>query len=645
MIQQIRVTEITQWINTTFERHDTIKISGGFRGNWTNAEKPLDIFELHGKYAHTVRILVPEHPMIESGDIGTTAFKKDGIKWWNGWAPVLTATCLVSPTIDPQRLTSLLQEKRRLRFCCDTNALSRGVAAWLLTVFEGCAELVTSAVVDREFAAWPERYSDMWMARTAEDWSRRTQYRLGLRTTETPPDGVVIGRLSPEQGALMLAKLRDETSVRSPDADMLLIELARGLIRDQPRNARIIYLTGDHGNARAAANALGADNVLYASTDDSRAKAMQGKVAARGWWQPDGPLGTTIIPSTGRFLWDLLAACSFLVLETNKGKWHIKSVESVPRGVPSDWADPWIEVEQLAHTVSVDVPLQNDAAFITDNTEPDEPQTNFILPDPDIEQSVESISPASSWLLAPVWTGEPLAVSVGLRPTRTSFFEIIWQVLSGQAQKDGSPSQTANEVKRILTALEVINDIGEAGPRLEEYRLNWRQNNLDWFHAELSRLPGYQSALAELRADAQMNLGERQRTQISMARTLGQVARNEQVGTGLYVGDAPVSVELFRSALNKWIPNIDDTLSTEQLCVLTEQELQLTPSRTEVALARLWELAPELPFEGRTGGTANANSAENVVVLSASGYNFHPVSPGALTFGRSGPVRFIVRTS
>jgi hypothetical protein len=33
---------------------------------------------------------------------------------------------------------------------------------------------------------------------------------------------VVIDRLSPEQGALMLAKLRDETEGKSPDADPLL---------------------------------------------------------------------------------------------------------------------------------------------------------------------------------------------------------------------------------------------------------------------------------------------------------------------------------------------------------------------------------------------------------------------------------------
>ncbi len=349
MIQHIRVEELSDWVDSVFEAHSHIKVSGGLRGKLTPTTTTLDLFGLHGKYAHTVRILIPEEPVIEVHNMGATAFTKNDGKWWNGWAAVLTATSLVPPVIDQKRFADLLHERRRLRFCCDTNALGRGVASWLLTAFEGCAELVTSAVVDREFAAWPIRYREMRMARTTEKWSKHTQYCLGLRTTEkSPPDGVVVDRLSPEQGALMLAKLRDETARRSPDADMLHIELARGLIRDQPRNARIVYLTGDHDHARAAANALGAENVLYAAADDNRAKAMRGKVAARGWWQPKGPLGTATIPTTGRFLWDILAACSFIVLESAGGKWSIEPAENVYRGAPSDWADPWVKIEQIS---------------------------------------------------------------------------------------------------------------------------------------------------------------------------------------------------------------------------------------------------------------------------------------------------------
>ena len=45
----------------------------------------------------------------------------------------------------------------------------------------------------------------------------------------------------------MLEKLRDESPnlKKSPDADALMVELARGLIRDQARNARVLFLTGD----------------------------------------------------------------------------------------------------------------------------------------------------------------------------------------------------------------------------------------------------------------------------------------------------------------------------------------------------------------------------------------------------------------
>jgi hypothetical protein len=79
------------------------------------------------------------------------------------------------------------------------------------------------------------------------------------------------------------------------------------------------------------------------------------------------------------------------------------------------------------------------------------------------------------------------------------------------------------------------------------------------------------------------------------------------------------------------------------LCLLASKELHLTPYRFEVAMQAFWELMPETPFEGRTGGTVMPGPSENVVVMESSGFHFQPVAPGALTFGRDGPVRFISR--
>ncbi len=224
---------------------------------------------------------------------------------------------------------------------------------------------------------------------------------------------------------------------------------------------------------------------------------------------------------------------------------------------------------------------------------------------------------------------------------------MLWDKIKDDGIVSTLPSEgTTNEVLRVLIALGAISPDGEeGGPRLIEFRAKWMHNDLDWFHAELRRLPGYRSALENLRINAHMKLSSRIRSQILMARALGQVAQNEQIGSGLYVGDASVSISEFQSALYQWLANVNDTLSTEQLCVLTGQHLKLTPARTEIALTRLWALLPTLPFEGRTGGTADTNSTENIVELSSEGYHFRPVSPGTLTFGRSGPVRFIVRTS
>jgi hypothetical protein len=446
----------------------------------------------------------------------------------------------------------------------------------------------------------------------------------------------VIDRLSPEQGALMLAKLRDETEAKSPDADMLLIELARGLVRDQPRNARVVYLTGDRNNARAATNALGGHNVLYASADQNRAKDYQGRAAARGWWRPDGPLGAVVVPGVGRLLWDLLSACDFLVLVLGspERRWLIRPICCIENGAPSDWEDPWVEIEDLSPAVSVE----------TVNVSSASP-----TPGPSAETPAGSsaTSPLASegWLLRPVPVKELLAAPLSWRPTPLAFFARLWQAIGGGTMEQPVVAEDARvEALKLLIVLGAVGESGGSGPRVDEFRTAWYNNDLDWFHAELQRLPGYKDAMDRLRTHASSELSSRSKVQVSMARCLGQVARLDRAGGGVVVGDAPVRAAELRAALQRWMPGAGDTVATDELCRVAASELRLTPARLEVALERLWAADPNLPWEGRTGGTVSPGYAENVVVLDSSGYLFRSVAPGALSFGRGGPVRFVVRT-
>lgn len=691
----VRLSTFDEWLVSAFGRRECIRVAGGFRRPSASTDPSLPIMELDGRLSDTVRITLPEWPPVQPIP-STDGFVDRGREWWSTWAAVLAASALVSPVVDPVCLRDILYEKRRVRLCCDTSALCSGIATWMLVLLDGRADIYTSAVVDRELAAWPDGNRGFYAAKTMKSWMLRTKYRLARRLTETTPDGVVTDRLSPEQGALMLAKLRDETARKSPDADMLLVELARGLIRDQPRNARVVYLTGDRNHARAAMNALGHENVLYAAADGRRAVGARGAAVPRGWWTPGGgPLGALFVPPLSHLLWNLLAACDFLTLDAGGGKWCIRQVCTVSNGVPSDWADPWLQAEELAVSTSgtpVAVPTASSSPVspVDPSSSPgDEDGIGSPLPTgterplgsqdlcPTADSTVAEVqlacppsdkpadlsrdrcaasrdtSPVSDqvtaedleWLLPPVAVGPPVEAPSSWRPTPVVFFHSLWRALAGAAAPE--PVRVAAdaqaEVDQILVALGAVAADGCLGPRIDEFRAAWGRDDLDWFHAELQRLPGYRATLARLREDGSAALPSRQKVSVGMARALGQVARLNRSESALVVGEAPVRMADMVTALERWLPSAGDTLATDELCRLAAQELLLTPARTEMAILRLWEKRPGVPFEGRTGGTVTAGFAENVVAMGDFGHCFRPVAPGALTFGRSGPVRFIVR--
>jgi hypothetical protein len=207
-----------------------------------------------------------------------------------------------------------------------------------------------------------------------------------------------------------------------------------------------------------------------------------------------------------------------------------------------------------------------------------------------------------------------------------------------------SRAETMAEALRVLMALGATDEAGGPGPRAEEFRAAWSRADHDWFHAEMRRLPGYAAALERVRADASTRLAARQEVQISMARALGQAARLDRAQGGLIVGDAPLRAGALEGALERWLPTMGATLATEELCRLAAAELRLTPVRFERAMERLWLRGAGLHFEGRMGGTVVPGFAEHVILLERLEVAFRPIAPGDLSFGRSGPVRFLTRT-
>jgi hypothetical protein len=637
--------ELDRWLRATFDEAGPIHVCGARLRSSTI----FDILELRDITANTVRLKLPRNAPSDR------KFSTPGKDWAGLWAPALVAAGVISPVVDPLRLHDLLHEKRRIRLCCDTNALAGGVLSWLQIVLDGCADVVTSAVVDRELAAWPDRKHtggrDFWSARTIDHWARRTQYRLARRFVEAPPARVVVERLSPEQGALVLAKFRDEGDSKSPDADVLLVELARSLVRDQPRNARVIFLTGDRNNARTATGALGPENVLFAAADDSRTRAVirDNAIAARGWWSPDVGLGSVSQPSVSHLLWSLLAVCDVLVLRSSLACFRLELKSAVPTGSPSDWADPWLaitsEVTSAAGAEGA-VPEAQTSTFRGGTSVIGDPATKeedalpslALRPEPSVTEF--PVVDVDNWLLPPQeLRTSAQGAAASWRPNPTIFFAELLRLL-GRIEDMPAVDERYKEVRRILAALGASDATGGPGTRLELYRQAWDAADHDWFHAEFLSLPGYRQTVDELE-----ELGspkERQRDQIAMARALGQVARLAR-GEPWKRGDRPVRSAELIAALGRWLPQPGSTLSCAEIAQRAAAELKLTPFRFERAMIALWQSEPQVPFEARTGGSVEEGYAEQVIVMGGKTVAFTPVDPQQLRFGRATSVRFITR--
>lgn len=651
----VAATDLQRWLSKHLQDRGLLRLVGRV----ANGRPGFDILEVKGVEPDTAKVLLGNFPPQLSDDC-------------SGWASVLLSLGLYQPIVDAERMFDLLHDARRIRFCCDTNALAGGVATWLLRVFAGRADLVTSAVVDRELAAWPDRKGPaMWKAKSGSSWSMRTKYRTARRLVEAPAAGVVVDRLSPEQSALVLAKLRDESAAKSPDADMLLIELARGLIRDQPANGRVVYLTGDRPHARAATGALGARNVLYCAADDRRAMSSRGKVRPLGWYNSGGPLGCVVGLALAEIVFGLLTACDVVEIhprapdgEVAGPGWSVRLSLRVDRGVPSDWEDPFVEIKELpaGQTQQARSPRAGQDRSTSGSDEAPDAQTSSTSDPAHHEQPGARRTPAilgSGRLLANLGTPvlgrayvnprppiEPRTAPTGLRPQPTIIFARLNEVLAGAPWPPVS-SDTDEECRRILVALGAATEDGRAGPDYHIFSDRWEQNDLDWFHSEFLRLPGYR-AVADALASGGSTSGRRAQVQLAMARRLGQAAKDR---AGVYrYGDAWLSWAALQHFLEQRLPSAGDRVHISDLCMAALETLCITPARFEDALVRFLSKAHDGEARGpriepQTSGTVEPLAPETIVVLSKGGYGWRVVDPAGLLLGTAIPYRFLVRVA
>ena len=660
-----RVSQLGNWLAENMTAVEPIVVSGGLRGDFDPQSPVLDALELSGPLGTTVRLLVPAPPPQEKPGSASTFLlvkKKDGPNdekvlpdperyWWDGWAKIFTASALLPPRTDSVRLADVLRDERVLRLFCDTNALASGVAEWFLHVLPSGTQLISSAIADKEIMSWVDRHKKLYEGSTAETWEARLRYLLARRLTEYPPQHTVIDRLSPDQNALMLAQGTGEGGSKSSQGDLLFVELARPLVREQPRQARVIFLTGDANVARAATSALGPEHVLYANPDTDTLKERIGKVVPRGFWHPAGPLGSLSLPSSSRLLWNLLSAFTFLIVKQAERKWLIEPIFNVRYGGPSDWADPWVHIKELskptdddrAHVPTGSPDLTASAEVTKESVlAPQAAPTPVAMAAPKIEQREPK---ADAWLLPGIKKEGPAdAVTPSPRPAIKPFFGFLSLACFGEMVPLPS-AEVPRETFRVLVALKALNEDGSQGDRITEFKEAWLRNNRDWFHAELMHShPGYRQVVAQIRAGNVKLLKSREAQFVPLIRTLGQAARFPSSSSPIRMGDDPVSFEQLDEALHRWLPHPDTAIRIGDACERAMADLSLTPCRFELALSTLWKRQPDYPVESRTGGEPDRMSPDDVVELNGDGtYELRTVSPSTLTFGGAVPVLFLAR--
>lgn len=629
-----------------------IRVHAGIRSPATTRNPAtLPLLQFDSLVASTAKILAG--PPAQSENPVESEFRTgEANDWWGGVSALLTAAGIVQPTLDPVILRELDEDRRRLRFFCDTNTLCGGTAAWTLEAFQGRADLVTSAIVDRELMAMADRQPGLWKAMDSAAFAMRAKYRLARRLTEVPPKGVVVDRLAPDQSALMLAKLRDELpsqagsaarrTSKSADADILLVELVRGLVRDEPLNARVVFLTGDRNLARTASNVLGASAVFYVACDDHAAREAVGRVCSRGWWYPGGSLGHVHLPSIGSVLWTLLAGFDFLVLQSDDECLLVRPAV-VGRGVPSDWRTPHLQILSLDPLSLPGLSPSPTVPPMARRQRPAPTTSATASPSP-TERSSPSSSrqaspPPTTWLLPPTFVGPPVQAAPSLRLKPELVFAQLSHALF-DAASDSMSGEVAAEVHRALLAVGAVDRSGAAGPRADVFRQHWIANDLDSLHAEFRRLESYERSLNVVRESPRAPLPERPRRNIALARRLGQVAT---VDGKLLVGDSALTVAALLEFLDRHLPRIGSSELTSKLCLEAVRALQVTPARFEAAMTNLWQLPEGAKFGTETGGTVSNANAETVVSLRRNGYAERIVAPDSLTFGGARPARVIVR--
>jgi len=236
----------------------------------------------------------------------------------------------------------------------------------------------------------------------------------------------------------------------------------------------------------------------------------------------------------------------------------------------------------------------------------------------------------TTWLLPPIsLMQESVEIDKACRVNTHVLFMLLEQAVfhvESPGLKDYSDELKRDCIK-VLAALQALDEDGHPGVMIDEYRNNWLNGSVDWFHASFLSIPAYREVIEIVRTGDWDSFQGHHGCYLTLARRLGQVARIDH-NKGLMLGNAPVSKQSLIDVLNTLLPSLLNEVSIYNLCRAACPALRVTPARLEEALLNLRATWANFPREEPGRRRREPGITETVVRLKLDGYVFEEVHSG-----------------
>lgn len=235
---------------------------------------------------------------------------------------------------------------------------------------------------------------------------------------------------------------------------------------------------------------------------------------------------------------------------------------------------------------------------------------------------------STQWLLPPVSHRELIDIEKSCRVNTHVLFLLIEQAVFHITvpQLDDYSQQLKDDCIKVLALLEVLDESGYPGARVDDCRRAWLNDDRDWFHGQFMAIQMYREVIEIIRSGAWEEFQGHHGCYLTLARRLGQVARLD-FNQNLMAGVQPLSRSKLIDGMNMLLPSTFMTVSVYTMCRVLCRAFHVTPARLERALLMLREDWHAYPREDESS-RKEPGIEETIIDLSVDGFAFKEVSSG-----------------